>query len=278
MNAEELFVDSLPLIERIVASVARRSSLAESEIGDFASSVHLGLIEDDYAVLRKFQGRSSIATYLTAVIHRMLLDYRIAAWGKWHPSAAARRLGPAAIDLERLLHRDGRTMEEATPILVHRDPTLTPEIVQSLAFALPPRSPKRRLVAIEDAEAVATAEPEPGHHQTETSTRISELVTEFLEAAPETDRLMLQLRFEGGMTVAEIARSLHLDQRQLYRSMERHFRELRVLLEKHGISHSDAAELIGDQRAHLDFRFGNPGARPSNDAEALTNGPEELSR
>jgi RNA polymerase sigma factor for flagellar operon FliA len=40
------------------------------EADDFASHPKLKLIEDDYAILRKFQGRSSLRTYLTVVIER----------------------------------------------------------------------------------------------------------------------------------------------------------------------------------------------------------------
>jgi len=45
------------------------------------------------ALLAKFEGRSSLRTFLTVVIQRLFLDHRISAWGKWRPSAEARRGG-----------------------------------------------------------------------------------------------------------------------------------------------------------------------------------------
>ncbi|MGH8186413.1 MAG: hypothetical protein ACREUC_07605, partial [Steroidobacteraceae bacterium] len=73
----------------------------------------LKLIEHDYAVLRRFEGASSLRTYLTVVLHRVLLDQRNREWGRWRPSAAAYRNGPLAVRLERLVTRDGLTPAEA---------------------------------------------------------------------------------------------------------------------------------------------------------------------
>ena len=40
-------------------------------------------------VLRKFEVRSSLRTYLTVVVNRMYIDGRVKQWGKWRPSAIA---------------------------------------------------------------------------------------------------------------------------------------------------------------------------------------------
>jgi hypothetical protein len=54
----------------------------------------LKLIENDYRILRSFEGLASLGTYLTTVIARLFLDFQIHEWGRWRPSAAATRLGP----------------------------------------------------------------------------------------------------------------------------------------------------------------------------------------
>ena len=58
MNPRELFEDHLPLIEEICSSVCRRNGCFGADAEDFASQVKLALIDDDYARLRSFQGRS----------------------------------------------------------------------------------------------------------------------------------------------------------------------------------------------------------------------------
>ena len=109
------------LVDQIVRTTGRRRHLSAPELEDFSSFVRLRLIENDYAILRKFQNRSTLWTYLSAVIERLSLDYCAEKWGRWRPSAMAERLGPAAVVLERLVSRDWHTVEEALEILSNHD-------------------------------------------------------------------------------------------------------------------------------------------------------------
>ena len=117
VSGESLFLAQLPVIETVIAHVSRRHHLASTEAKEFGSEVMLHFLERDYEVLRRFQGRSSLGTYLTVVIHRLFLDYRIRLSGKWRPSAEAKRLGAVAIALERLIVRDGWSFEQAVEVL-----------------------------------------------------------------------------------------------------------------------------------------------------------------
>src|SRR5690348_9058839 len=104
-------------VEDSLRCVARRQRLGVDEAEELGSIVRLKLVEDSYAILRKYQGRSSLTTYLTKVISRILLDWRAARWGRWRASAAARRLGPTAVLFEVLTRRDGLTFAEACETL-----------------------------------------------------------------------------------------------------------------------------------------------------------------
>ncbi|HXG59665.1 MAG TPA: sigma-70 family RNA polymerase sigma factor [Thermoanaerobaculia bacterium] len=267
----------------MIAFTCRRHGLRDDDAEEFAGSVRLRLVENDYAILRKFEGRSSLATFLTVVVQRMLLDRRIQAWGKWHASAEATRLGPVAVELEKLVYRDGRMLDEVLPILRRHDTTLTRESLERLLEKLPRRAPRRRFVALEEAgELAATSSDAEARaverEHAERSLRLSGIVTEFLAGLPPDEKLALQLRFDSGMTVAEISRSLHCDQRALYRSMEKRLRELRERLERGGIAADDARELIGSRGVVLDFRLKTDPSRPSNSRkETLPSGREEIS-
>ena len=118
MTREQLFLSQRALIERVIAWVCAKHGLRGADAEDFRSTVMVRLIEKDYEVVRKFQGLSSFKTYLSAVINRMYLDYQVQRFGKWRPSAEARRLGPVAMRLERLLSRDGLTFDEACGVLL----------------------------------------------------------------------------------------------------------------------------------------------------------------
>src|SRR5262245_42612463 len=107
----DLLVANIAPIRQLVRGTARRHRLSESERQDFESWVWVRLMDNDFHVIRQFRGQSSFATYLRVVLQRAVLDYRAAKWGKWRPSARARRLGAKAVALERLITRDGVSPE-----------------------------------------------------------------------------------------------------------------------------------------------------------------------
>jgi|SRR5438876_9252438 len=99
-DREAVFLSQLDLIERVIAFVCARQHVASTDADDFSSFVKLKFVENDYALLAKFEGRSSLRTFLTVVIQRLFLDHRITAWGKWRPSATASsgQINPAWTD------------------------------------------------------------------------------------------------------------------------------------------------------------------------------------
>lgn len=75
-KAWEDFVDRfLGLVVHVVhhTSQSRSLSLTSQDIEDLSGEVFLGLIRDDFAVLRRFRGESSLATYLTVVARRIIV-------------------------------------------------------------------------------------------------------------------------------------------------------------------------------------------------------------
>lgn len=68
------FVDRyMGLIYHVIHHVAHARSLglAPADIEDIAAEVFLGMVDDDYGVLRRFKGQSSLPTYLTVVARRI---------------------------------------------------------------------------------------------------------------------------------------------------------------------------------------------------------------
>src|SRR5207245_473091 len=86
MTREQLFLSELALIERVIAWVCARRCLRGADGEDFASTVKLRLIENDYEILGRFEGRSSLKTYITAVVNHLYLDFQTQRFGKWRPS------------------------------------------------------------------------------------------------------------------------------------------------------------------------------------------------
>lgn len=259
MNPEDIYLQHLRTIERIAAFVARRSHLNADESAEFVQEVRVRLLEDDYAVIRKFEGRSSFSTYLTTVILRLYHQWRVEQWGKWRPSAEAKRLGDKAITLERLVARDGFTFEEAVKVLTTpAGSCYTVAELEALYVRLPLRTPRPMLISDEDLpESVAAdgdADDRVESRDRERSARTAaRAMDDVLETFEPEDRLILQMRFWDARKVPDIARALHIEQKKVYKRLDKLFGVLRRGLESAGVTKADVGRLLsrGDQEIHL---------------------------
>jgi DNA-directed RNA polymerase specialized sigma24 family protein len=144
VNPEDVFLEHLGWINRVAAMACSRYGLWGSEAEDFTSWVQIKLMDDDYAVLRHFRGESGLKTYLASVVTRQFQEYRRQRFGRWRPSAEARRLGSTALHLEALVRRDGYRLDQAGERL--RTGGLTTQSDAELArilARLPERDPLR---------------------------------------------------------------------------------------------------------------------------------------
>ena len=269
----EFLLEKLPLIERVIASICRRKGMCADDIEEFSAIVRLRLVENDYAIIRAFQGRSRFATYMAAVVGRLLLDHHNREWGKWRKSAEAERMGELAVKLEKLLYRDERSPDEAFSVLAPSYPELTRKRFDELSARIPARV-KRRMVAIDEALSEPAAQ-EMDQERVESARHISAIVAESIARFDEDDQLILRLRFESEMTVAQISRSLHLDQQLLYKRFRQLFSDLRHALLSNGIGAADVDDLIGRNLRNLDFDLKNREPRPSQTGESTVAGRQK---
>jgi len=286
MDWEKTYLEYLPRIERIARSVARkRGMLNPDEITEFVQVVRVVLFEDDYAILRKFEGRSSLWTYLTTVMVRRFCQYQVERRGRWRSSAEAERLGKTAVELERLINRDGYTFNEAVQILTTRaGATVTPEELWQLYLRLPNRNPRPNSVpeevVLESVVGKGNAEErvEAGELVL-VSRKIKQTFDAVLPTLEEEDRIILKMRFRNRGKLSDIARALHLDQKKFYKRFEKLMLMLRKAMEASGVSHTAVDKFLehGDREIRLKiFDLGeNSNAGPSNDTGEDDEDPEE---
>jgi RNA polymerase sigma factor (sigma-70 family) len=269
MQPEEIFLEHLRTIERIAGFVCRRNHLSPDESAEFTQEVKLRLIEGEYAVIRKFEGRSSFSTYLTTVINRLFSQYRVEQWGKWRPSAEARRLGDKAITLERLITRDGFTYHEAVQILTTpAGAGFTKAQLEAIYVRLPARQPRPMMVSGEvspdavsmNAEADDRIEADARH---DTARNVTVTIDRVLETMEAEDRLILRMRFWEARKVPDIAERLKLDQKKVYKRLDKLYASLRSPLEEAGIHRQEVDALLTNGDQELCFHAGNPSSGPS---------------
>jgi RNA polymerase sigma factor for flagellar operon FliA len=255
VDYQRLLLDHLDLIDQIVRTTGRRRHFSAIEQDEFASLVRLRLVEDDYAVLRKFQGRSSLWTYLAAVIERQSLDFCVEQWGRWRPSKMAERLGTVGIILERLVYRDGHPFEEAIEIARrHHGVALNHSELHALWQQLPARN---RTIEVGEDAAAAVPSADSSEERLEDAARKQDI--ERLERAlataftglPAQDRVIIALRFDQGLSVAAIAKVLKSSVPTVHRRLDRSLKELRAALRQANVDPRDFSGLIGHSSVAL---------------------------
>jgi len=244
---EELFLENLPLIEQIIGHCCRRSRLSPQEGEDFGGTVRLKLIEEDYAVFRLYRGDSAMGTYLSIVIGRLLLDYQNHIWTKWRASAKARHLGPVAERLERLLGREGFSLEEAYQILRGEGLKMSESKLADLRARLPPKV-VRHFVGEEILQFKAShgLRPDQELEMKERSIikqRVLRVLDRVLKSLPVEDLLLVGMRTK--LSVADIARLRRMEQKPLYPRLTRIYKKLRTAMEREGIRKQDIEDILG---------------------------------
>ena len=263
MAIHHLYSEHADTIESVLAYTRRAHRLSADDGDEFSSWARLRLLEDDSAILRKFRGQSSPKTFLVTVIQRLFLDWRIKEWGKWRPTADARRLGPVAIELERLIGRDGIEYEAAVETLLSKGTALTRDECDRIWGELPRRGARRRTG--EDV-LVHVPSPAPSHDPVESAEghasahRARIALADAIPSLTPQEQLIVRLRFQDGFTVARIAQLIGEEQKPLYRRIEQILGRLRTALTAAGVTADEVRDLLGNPAVELGAVFPAAGA------------------
>ena len=259
MDAHAPYREHQEILEAALTRTCRRFRLSPTDAEDFASEFRLRLVREDYAILKRFEGRSSLHTYLIVVVTRAFHDWRNARWGKWRPSAEATRLGVLAQRLERLIVRDRHTIDEAEEILrTNLGMPISRASLDELVARFPTRH-GRRFVTEQALEHRPTAEAPPDamlerDEAADAARHAARALSQALSQLPAEDQLILRMRFENCVAVADIARALQLEQKPLYKRIDRLLIDLRRSLERAGLTRAMASKVI----AHRGFDHVGP--------------------
>jgi DNA-directed RNA polymerase specialized sigma24 family protein len=236
-------VASLPdvnpeLIDGVVGLTVRKYHLSWQDADDLRSTLWVKLLDRDGHVLRRFAGRSTLATYLTRVASRIVLDNYAARFGRWRPSAEARRQGPAAVDWARLVERDGHSPEHARAILERRraGESLDGRSGSVLETAVTRRYRPRQFVELTEVRSLAAGSglqgvPLGGRLGLLTARRRVALALRVaLRMLTPHERRLVRLRYCDGMRISDIARRERCRVVPLYRQYARILKKMRNII------------------------------------------------
>lgn len=243
-DSEDPYVRHQDVIERALREVCRRHRLRADQAEEFTSVARVRLLDDDRAILRKHSGRASFRTFLAVVVARLFIDWCNSEWGRWRPSAEARRQGSLAIELERLVLRDGWPVHDAIEHVVSsgRAPREQCEAV----WRVLPRAPRVSTLPLADVVDVPVPGPPPDLLvEREQGLLVGQALERAIGRLDADDRMLVRLQYWQSCSVADIARLHGLDQRELYRRFVRLRDRLRQELEAEGIHVGSIAGILG---------------------------------
>lgn len=243
------------LIQGKLQHLSRRSGLPEYEAEEFRSWALFKLVEDDSRVLARWEGRCSFSTFLTVVLVNLMRDYRTHVWGKWRPTAAARRQGREAVLLEQLCGRDGLPFDEAVERMrTEHGVSLSRAELERMAASLTRRMERRRVGEEELLRIAVDGQVESRVEEAErsrTEEELQVLLGPLLQSLSPEDRLLLKLHYWEGLSIAAISPLLGRPQRELYSVRDKCLKKIRRNLEEAGLSPERIKALLGCSQLDL---------------------------
>jgi RNA polymerase sigma factor (sigma-70 family) len=246
---EAVFLEHLDVIERILSALARRHALDGDDAADLVGWVKARIVESDYAVLAKFRGESALSTYLTVALSMLAREYLARERGRWRPSAAAKRNGPVGLRLEALTQRNGLKLNVAGEMMRSAGQTsLSDAELGRIAAQLPARA-SRQLVrdpaVVETFPANDAADDLVRHgERVQREQVVRQALDESLKLLSNEDALIVRLHFIEGLSIADVARSLVVPQKPLYRRLDRALALLRRELERRGVTRDEYLAIV----------------------------------
>lgn len=243
-------------VNKAVRRAALRHRLSSSDADDLRSEVWLRLLARRGRILRKLRGVSRIDTYLAKVATNLVLDRRNAELGKWRPSAAARRGGPDAVIVDRLMTRDGLSQDAVEEWLRCARPASTAASRAGAFSNLPLRHP-RRFISVDKLSDRSSTGPSPldawcASESAQDLARLKAALVQVLRALAPKDRELLTQRYFWRMSVAEIAAAGGAEAKPLYRYFETLLRRVRQGLAASGFDGADARRMLAQERVDWD--------------------------
>ncbi len=240
MPAPEYFQAGLPIIEDVIAFHSSRGRLASEEREDFHSWAICKLIENDYARIRKFEGRSSFRSFLSVIVGHLLVDYWASKGGRRRHSSSAQIFAPEGVWLERYLRR-GHTVSEAIQLVQsnHSSP-LSGDELYHITIQLPLTRKRPTYVAESAGVQVGSVDASPerlieAKGDDASRAQLEAVLEHALARLSSDERVFVRMRFEDGSRINEIAKAFHIPEKAFYRRFQGTLRRLRKALEAAGL-------------------------------------------
>lgn len=221
-NAQAAWTEFLVGYSPIILQVVRRSIWDQERAADCFVFVCEQLCARGYRRLLQYRTESAVSfvTWLRVVVRNLALDWHRKQVGRRRVFESVTRFSPLHQEVYRLRFVEGHSLDETYAVLRGRFPDLTLESVgladadlrESLSSRQAWLLAAQRAVTVAldstdpaDAPPVEVADPNPGPEASVISHQERDRLADGLARLEPAERLLLQLRFGQGVTLAKVA-------------------------------------------------------------------------
>jgi RNA polymerase sigma factor (sigma-70 family) len=224
-EAGQAWADFLELYSPLILRVIRSLERDPDTVADCYLHVCEMLCRDQFRRLRRFQagGRASFQTWLCVVVRNLSLDRLRRTHGRERLFKTVARLPSLERELFAAIRQFGSSAGEAISTVRSRHPDLTGRQIEEshdhLLKSLTPRQIER-LTRSEESKAAADPATEqipdcgPSPEEQAVARDLHARLEKAVLGLDNYDRLLIQLRFEQGLTLEQTARILGLGDAQ----------------------------------------------------------------
>lgn len=239
-HADGAWREFLARYSPLLMQVVRRFEIGEMQATDCFVHVCGALSDDGFRRLRAFRsdGAARFDTWLKTVASNLCVDWRRKLRGRIRPLCAVNRLPELEQRAYQCLYMQGMDRTESLHILQARFPDLTEQRLSEINARLFSELTQRqrwqagvRKASMVSLDAAASpddespepylVEPGPGPDGQAEADEERRLVEAAMQQLPSQQRLLIRMRFEQNLTLAEIARLTgQSDTNRVYRQLE----------------------------------------------------------
>ncbi len=224
-RADSAWSEFIARYSPLIMHVIRRHGLDGDSATECFIHVCAALSSNHFRRLRSFRpdGPASFKTWLMVVVTNLSVDWRRKELGRLRPLKSVSRLSGLEQQVYRCIYEHGMSCGQCLHVLLPRFPQLTsPQVSEINARLFAILTPQQRWQLSVRRRGLRTIEAGPGLEDDDPLSRVTDpaagpdeltdemqelqLLQDALARLPDEQRLLLRLRYEQDLTLAEVAR------------------------------------------------------------------------
>lgn len=249
---KKYFNDNIETIYSTINFFCRNKQIIGEDKKDFSSQILIKVIDNDYKVLRSYNKKSKLTTYLLTVISNYYIDLKRKEIKRWRPSKKSKNKGPIAVKLDELINKKNYTLEEAHDTLtINHNYNVTLDELSKIASEF--KNSTRQIRKVSDTHLTTLTDNNPHTEEAIIKTEDQKTVNDMIrvsvkirENLPGEAKLILKMRFFDDYSISQIGRMLNIKRHAVDKILKDSLKEIKDSLIKEDADFNEITKYINE--------------------------------